>query len=143
MSVKQLSIFLENKGGRLADVTKVLGENSVDISALSIADTTDFGILRMIVSDPVKAESALKDAGYAVSITEVLAIAIDDDPGSLSKVLQSLVAQGIEVEYIYAFIGKNDKRALVVVKVQDMSKAAEVLKEADVCILNDEEVYKL
>ena len=65
MSVKQLSIFLENKGGRLADVTKVLGENSVDISALSIADTTDFGILRMIVSDPVKAESALKDAGYA------------------------------------------------------------------------------
>ncbi len=143
MSVKQLSIFLENKGGRLADVTKVLGENSVDISALSIADTTDFGILRMIVSDPVKAESALKDAGYAVSITEVLAIAIDDDPGSLSKVLQSLVAQGIEVEYIYAFIGKNDKRALVVVKVQDMSKAAEVLKEADVDILNDEEVYKL
>ena len=143
MSVKQLSIFLENKGGRLADVTKVLGENSVDISALSIADTTDFGILRMIVSDPVKAESALKDAGYAVSITEVLAIAIDDDPGSLSKVLQSLVAQGIEVEYIYAFIGKNDKIALVVVKVQDMSKAAEVLKEADVDILNDEEVYKL
>ena len=143
MSVKQLSIFLENKGGRLADVTKVLGENSVDISALSIADTTDFGILRMIVSDPVKAESALKDAGYAVSITEVLAIAIDDDPGSLSKVLQSLVSQGIEVEYIYAFIGKNDKRALVVVKVQDMSKAAEVLKEADVDILNDEEVYKL
>lgn len=143
MSVKQLSIFLENKGGRLADVTKVLGENSVDISALSIADTTDFGILRMIVSDPLKAEAALKNAGYAVSITEILAIAIDDAPGSLSKALQSLVENDIEVEYIYAFIGKTDRRALVVVKVQNMDKAASVLQEAGVDILTDEEVYRL
>ena len=143
MSVKQISIFLENRGGRLADVTKVIGENGIDISALSIADTTDFGILRMILSDPVKAEQVLKENGYAVSISPVLAIAIDDSPGALSKVLQKLGEEGIEVEYIYAFIGKSDTRALVVLKVKDMDKAAGILTDMGVDVLKDEEVYKL
>ncbi len=143
MSVKQISVFLENKEGRLADVTKVLGEQGIDISALSIADTTNFGILRMIVNDPVQAESILKDAGYAVRVSEVLAIAVEDTPGALSKALDVLEKSSIEIEYIYAFIGKTDNRALVVLKVKDMDKAAEVLADADIYVLRDEEVYTL
>ncbi len=143
MSVKQISVFLENKEGRLADVTKVLGEQGIDISALSIADTTNFGILRMIVNDPVQAESILKNAGYAVRVSEVLAIAIEDTPGALSKSLEVLEKSSIEIEYIYAFIGKTDSRALVVLKVKDMDKASKVLTDADIYVLRDDEVYTL
>ncbi len=143
MSVKQISVFLENKEGRLADVTKVLGEQGIDISALSIADTTNFGILRMIVNDPVQAESILKNAGYAVRVSEVLAIAVEDTPGALSKALDVLEKNSIEIEYIYAFIGKTDNRALVVVKVKDMDKASRVLTDADIYVLRDDEVYTL
>ena len=143
MSVKQISVFLENKGGRLADVTKVLGERGIDISALSIADTTNFGILRMIVNDPVQSEAILKDKGYAVRISEVLAIAVEDTPGALSKALDILERNDIEIEYIYAFIGKTDNRALVVLKVKDMDKASQVLTAANIYVLKDEEVYTL
>lgn len=143
MSVKQISVFLENKGGRLADVTKVLGERGIDISALSIADTTNFGILRMIVNDPVQSEAILKDKGYAVRISEVLAIAVEDTPGALSKALDILERNDIEIEYIYAFIGKTDNRALVVLKVKDMDKASQVLTDANIYVLKDEEVYTL
>ncbi len=143
MSVKQISVFLENKEGRLAEVTRVMGENHIDISALSIADTTNFGILRMIVNDPVKAESILKDHGYAVRITSVLAIAIEDVPGTLSVALETLDKNAIAVEYIYAFVGKTDSRALVVLKVSEMDKAKDLLSDAGVCVLEDEEVYKL
>lgn len=143
MSVKQISVFLENKGGRLADVTKVLGERGIDISALSIADTTNFGILRMIVNDPVQSEAILKDKGYAVRISEVLAIAVEDTPGALSNALDILERNDIEIEYIYAFIGKTDNRALVVLKVKDMDKASRVLTDANIYVLKDEEVYTL
>ena len=143
MSVKQISVFLENKGGRLADVTKVLGERGIDISALSIADTTNFGILRMIVNDPVQSEAILKDKGYAVRISEVLAIAVEDTPGALSNALDILEINDIEIEYIYAFIGKTDNRALVVLKVKDMDKASRVLTDANIYVLKDEEVYTL
>ncbi len=143
MSVQQISVFLENKGGRLADVTKVMGENGIDISALSIADTTNFGILRMIVNDPAKAEEVLKEKGYAVRISPVLAIAIDDVPGALSQALDVLERERIEIEYIYAFIGKTDSRALVVLKVKDMEGAKRILKDAGVCVLKEEEVYTL
>ncbi len=143
MSVKQISVFLENKGGRLADVTKVLGEQAIDISALSIADTTNFGILRMIVNSPDRAEAILKEQGYAVRISEVLAIAVEDTPGALSKALAVLEDSGIEIEYIYAFIGKTDSRALVVLKVKDMDKASQALRSANIYVLKDEEVYTL
>jgi len=95
MSVKQISVFLENKAGRLADVTKVLGENHIDISALSIADTTHFGILRLIVNDPDRAEHVLRENGFTVSSSPVLAIAVDDVPGALSEALSAL---GLEYE---------------------------------------------
>lgn len=143
MSVKQISVFLENKGGRLADVTKALGEQGIDISALSIADTTNFGILRMIVNNPDRAESALKEKGYAVRVSEVLAMAVEDTPGSLSGALDILEKSGIAIEYIYAFVGKTDSRALVVLKAGDMDKASRVLTDAGICVLGDEEVYKL
>lgn len=92
MDVKQISVFLENKSGRLAEVTKILGENNIDISALSIADTTDFGILRLIVNDPDKAEKVLKENGFTVSSTNVIAIGVEDKPGGLSKALEILDA---------------------------------------------------
>lgn len=137
------SSILENRSGRLADVTKILGEHGVDISALSVADTTGFGILRLIVSNPVLAESVLKEKGYAVSISEVLAIAISDTPGSLSAALAVLDENQIEIEYIYAFVGKTDKRALVILKVTNMDAAVSVLKNTDALVLSDEEVYAL
>lgn len=143
MSVKQISVFLENKAGRLADVTKVLGENNIDISALSIADTTHFGILRLIVNDPDRAEHVLRENGFTVSSSPVLAIAVDDVPGALSEALSALTENGIGVDYIYAFVGKTQNRALVIFRVEDTETAAEVLKRAGVMVLEDEEVYSL
>lgn len=143
MSVKQISVFLENKAGRLADVTKVLGSNKIDISALSIADTTHFGILRLIVNDPDAAEIILKDAGFTVSSSPVLAIAIEDTAGSLSIALDALDAKAIGVDYIYAFVGKTQTKALVIFRVEDIPAATKVLTEAGITVLKDEEVYSL
>ena len=119
MLVKQISIFLENKSGRLAEVTKVLGENNIDISALSIADTTDFGILRLIVNNPDKAEKVLKDNEFTVSCTSVIAIAVEDTPGGLAKALSILEEESIGIEYMYAFVGKADDEALVIIRVEN------------------------
>lgn len=143
MSVKQISVFLENKAGRLADVTKVLGSNKIDISALSIADTTHFGILRLIVNDPDSAEVILRDAGFTVSSSPVLAIAIEDTAGSLSIALDALDAKEIGVDYIYAFVGKTQTKALVIFRVEDIPAATKVLTEAGITVLKDEEVYNL
>ena len=141
--VKQISVFLENKEGRLADVTQTLGENSINIRALSIADTTDFGILRMIVNDPDKALAALKAADFTVSIKEVLAIGIVDEAGSLSKALRKLQENGIVIEYMYAFSGKSGDKPLVILKLSDNIKAVEVLTAIGVAVISAEEVYSL
>lgn len=143
MSVKQISVFLENKAGRLADVTRVLGSNKIDISALSIADTTHFGILRLIVSDPDTAETILRDAGFTVNSSPVLAIAIEDTAGSLSRALDALNEKQIGVDYIYAFVGKTQTKALVIFRVEDIPAATEVLSAAGITVLKDEEVYSL
>lgn len=143
MSVKQISVFLENKAGRLADVTRVLGSNNIDISALSIADTTHFGILRLIVNDPDAAENILRDAGFTVNSSPVLAIAIEDTAGSLSNALDILNEKQIAVDYIYAFIGKTQAKALVIFRVEDIPAATEVLTAAGITVLKDEEVYSL
>lgn len=143
MSVRQISVFLENKAGRLADVTKVLGENHIDISALSIADTTHFGILRLIVNDPDRAEEVLREKGFTVSSSPVLAIAIDDVPGALSEALEALTTSGIGVDYIYAFVGKTQNKALVIFRVENTEVAAELLRKAGILVLRDEEVYSL
>ncbi|MDQ2086656.1 ACT domain-containing protein [Herbivorax sp. ANBcel31] len=143
MHVKQISVFLENKSGRLAEVTKVLGENNIDISALSIADTTDFGILRLIVNEPEKAEKVLKESEFTVSSTSVIAIGVEDKPGGLSRALDILDAESIAIEYMYAFVGKKSDQALVILRVEDSSKAVDVLTQKDIKVLSADKVYKL
>jgi hypothetical protein len=143
MLVKQISIFLENKSGRLAEVSKTLGEHNIDISALSIADTTDFGILRLIVNKPEEAESILKDCGFMVNCTNVIAIGVEDKPGGLSAALEILNAQKIGVEYMYAFVCKAEKEALVILRVEDPEKAIAVLIENKINVLTAESVYQL
>lgn len=143
MLVKQISVFLENKSGRLADVTKVLAANEINISALSIADTTDFGILRLIVSNPELAEKVLGKNGFTVSCTDVIAIAVEDRPGGLSEVLNILEEQCLDIEYMYAFVGKASGKALVILRVEDTDKAIMIMELNGISVLPSQQVYKL
>lgn len=142
MKVKQISIFLENKSGRLAQVTEVLGENNINIRALSIADTTDFGILRLIVNEPDKAYLVLKEAGFTVSFTDVIAVEVTDKPGGLAKVLKELDRAGINIEYLYAFVQKTADAALVVFRVEQLEEAVKVLLASGTRVMSGDEVYK-
>lgn len=143
MKVRQISIFLENKFGRLAQVTRVLGKNGVNIRALSIADTTDFGILRLIVNEPEKAGSILKESGFTVSITDVIAVEVADTPGGLAVALEALEKAGINIEYLYAFVQKASNAALVVFRVEQVDEAISVLQQSGIHILGEEEVCRL
>lgn len=143
MFVEQISIFLENKSGRLAEVTRVLADNDIDISALSIADTKDFGILRLIVNNPEKALLILKEQGFTVSSTNVIAIGVQDKPGGLSKALEILDRLKIGIEYMYAFVSKAEDEALVLLRVEDPTRAVEVLRENGISVLSAKQVYKL
>ncbi|WP_027364162.1 ACT domain-containing protein [Desulfotruncus alcoholivorax] len=143
MKVKQISVFLENKSGRLAQVTRVLGDNNINIRALSIADTTDFGILRLIVNNPDSAYRVLKEAGFTVSTTDVIAVEVKDDPGGLAKVLEILQNVHINIEYLYAFLQKATNAALVVFRVEQLDEAIKVLQENNVSILEGSKVYSL
>ncbi len=143
MFVKQISVFLENKSGRLAEVTSILGSSNIDISALSIADTTDFGILRLIVNKPEEAEEVLRSNGFTMSITNVIAIGVKDEPGGLAKALKVLESRNTEIEYMYAFVSKKEDEALVILKTGDPAKAVAVLTEQGISVLSSDEVYKL
>jgi hypothetical protein len=143
VKVRQISVFLENKSGRLAQVTQVLGENGINIRALSIADTTDFGILRLIVSDPDRAYRALKEGGFTVSTTEVIAVEVADTPGGLSAALQTLDQAGINIEYLYAFVQKASSAALVVFRVEQLDEAIKALQASGTRILSEQEVTLL
>ena len=143
MKVKQISVFLENKAGRLSELARALRERDINIRALSLADTTDFGILRMIVDRPDEAFKTLKESGYSAAETEVLAVEVSDSPGGLSIVLEELNRAGINVEYIYAFVEKKEDNAVVVLRVEDLEDAVAVLKNKGVAILSAEEVYSL
>lgn len=140
---KQISVFLENKAGRLARVTKVLGEACINIRALSIADTSDFGILRIIVNNPDKAYQILKDAGFTVSETEVIAVQVPDLPGSLAGVLEQMSEEKLNIEYLYAFLGTNQEDALVIFKVEDIQLARKSFKEMGINFLEEQELYQL
>lgn len=142
MLIKQISVFLENKSGRLAEVTKILGDNGIDLIALSISDTTDFGILRLIVNKPEKAEKVLNDKELTVSCTEVIAISIADKPGSLASALSVLAENSIGIEYMYA-VGKDTDGAVVILRVEDAKKAIEVLTDKGVKVLNSTTLYQL
>lgn len=141
--LKQISIFVQNEAGRLAEITGVLRDNGIDIKALSIADTTDFGILRIIVDKPEMAENCLKEAGYTVSITKVLAIGISDRPGGLCTVLELLRDHDITVEYMYAFVGRLDNLAYVIIRVADTEKTVGILKADGVSVLDGSAVDKI
>lgn len=142
MKAKQLSIFLENKVGRLAEVTGVLGIKGINIRALSLADTSDFGVLRLIVDDPDHAQKALKEEGYTVSITEVIAVRVPDRPGGLGRVLKSFIDLEVNIEYMYAFAGKNGDDAVVVFRVEDPARAIPILKQHGVGLLTEDEIYQ-
>lgn len=128
MIIKQISVFLENKPGTLAEVLAVLGEHNINIRAMSVADTADFGILRLVVNEPDKVEQALKGASLAVKTTPVLAMKVSDKPGGLLAEVKKLTAAGINIEYVYAFAAPAAEEARVVLKVDDLAKAEKVLK---------------
>jgi len=131
MSVKQISVFIENKTGKLAEVTRYMADNNVNMKALSVADTHDFGILRIICEDHTTAVNALKDGGYVIAETEVLAVEIPDKPGSLAEILETLVKADIAVEYTYAFLSvKNIGHAYMIFRVDDNALASSTLVEA-------------
>ncbi|MEG2428766.1 MAG: ACT domain-containing protein [Oscillospiraceae bacterium] len=138
MIIKQISVFIENKRGRLAEITKVLKEANIDIRALSIADTKDFGILRLIVNDADKAIDILKKDGFTVSITKVIGIGIDDKPGGLAKAMMVLNQNQISVEYMYAFISRTAQTAYVILRVEDNELAIKVLTENDFQIMEND-----
>ena len=143
MLVKQISIFLENSKGRLFSVTKILAENNINIRALSIADTTDFGILRLIVNDPDQAYKVLKENNFTVRITEVVAVEIPDTPGGLCSVLEELSEHSIAVEYMYAFLGSVSAKAMVILKIDDVEKASLILNSSKINLIHSDEVYRL
>jgi hypothetical protein len=127
MFIKQLSIFIENKVGRLQAIMDTLSENDINIRALSIAETTEFGILRIITPDVDKAKQVLRDAAVISKITDVIAVYIDDRAGGLAKMLKSVTDSGINVEYMYAFLGRREGKALMVLKADDEAKAEQAL----------------
>lgn len=141
MQIQQLSIFVENKSGRLAEITEILGRANVDIRAISVADTSDFGILRLIVDKPQDAVKALKEAGLTVSLTSVIAVGIDDHPGEFAKAMRILADADISVEYMYAFISRDKGKAFVILRVDDSEKAMEHLRAKGVALLAAEEIY--
>ena len=143
MKVEQISIFLENKAGRLAEVTGILGSSGINIRALSLADTSDFGILRLIVNDHEKAKQILKEQGFTVGRTEVVAVEVEDRPGGLNNILQILFEAGINVEYMYAFVQHSGKNAVIIFRFDNLDEAINLLQKEGIHIYKGEEVYRL
>lgn len=137
--IKQLSVFIENKPGRLCQVTKIISDNGINIHALSIADTTDFGILRIIVKDYEKAKRVLKEQGFTVKITDVIAVSLEHTPGSLAGVLKKLEDADISIEYMYAFTSRSDNHdALVILRLSNQEQSVEKLRAMKVDILESD-----
>jgi hypothetical protein len=143
MRVEQISVFLENRAGRLAEITRVLGEAGVNIRALSLADTSDFGILRLIVSDNDKAKAALKERGFTVGKTNVVAVEVEDKPGGLNRILELLSNQSINVDYMYAFVQHSGENAVIIFRFDDIDKAVDLLRENNIKVLEGKTVYTL
>lgn len=140
MFIKQISVFLENKKGRLASVTGCLSEAGVDLRAMSMADTSDFGILRLIVDDNEKAMEVLKEQGFAASQTDVVAVAFDDEVGAMAKTLKIFDENEINLEYLYVFFAQNDSKVVTVFRVVDAEAAVKILKENGVNVLSAEDI---
>lgn len=143
MKVQQISIFIENKSGRLAEITRILGDAGINIRALSLADTTDFGILRLIVNDGLKANSVLKEKGFTVNMTEVVAVEVPDRPGGLSSILQTLDSAEINVEYMYAFVERSGGNAVIIFRFDETDKAIATLKANNFKMLEGSCLYNM
>lgn len=143
MVIKQLSIFVENKAGRLAEITATIAAAGIDIRALSIADTTNFGILRLIVDKPDVAEKALREAGLTVSLTNVIAVGIPDQPGGFAVAMKALADEDVDIEYMYAFISRDEGRACVILRVGNNDAAIAALQKSGIEILTAEMIYSL
>ena len=143
MRVNQISVFLENKSGRLAELTRVLADNDINIRALCVAETIDYGVLRLIVSDPERAKKALTDSGFTVTETGVLVAEIPDRPGGLARAIERLAAGGLNIEYVYAFVTSSGESAFVVFRLEGVDEAARILSDAGIRVLSGEEVYRL
>jgi hypothetical protein len=141
MEVLQLSVFLENAAGRLAEVAEVLAAEGINIRALSLADMAEFGILRLVVNDTARAHAALKQAGFTANTTPVIAVGIPDAPGGLAAVLRALGSREVAVEYMYAFAGRGDGRATLIFRVADSERALAALREQRHQILDGAEVH--
>lgn len=143
MAIKQISVFVQNQKGALTNVLKIIAENKIEIRALSIADTSDFGILRFITEESEKATLALSENHFISSITEVVGAKVSDKPGGLAEVVELLAHNNIDVEYLYAFVTHSGHQACVVFRVNDNELAEKVLKSAGVELINKEDIAKL
>lgn len=137
MKTNQISVFIENRSGRLAKITTALGNVGINIRAMSLADTSDFGILRLIVSNTEKARETLSDHGFTVRVSAVIAVAVPDTPGALGNLLSLMEHAGLDVEYMYAFVEKNMDQAIIIFRFDDTDKAIEVLMENDINMIEE------
>jgi hypothetical protein len=143
MRVKQISVFLENKAGRLSEVTSILAESQINIRALSVADTSDFGVLRLIVSDNQKALDALKNNGFSVGITDVVAVEVADKPGGLHQILSLLHKAQINVEYMYAFVHQSGNNAVMIFRFDQIDEAVKLLEDNGLTVIDGDKIYLL
>jgi len=143
MIVKQLSVFLENRAGRLAEVIGVLGDAGVNIRALSVAETADFGVVRMIVADADKAHGLLKEHSITSAETGVIAIEVPDKPGGLAELLQTVAGTGVNIEYMYAMLERREEKAVMIFRIDDTEAGLKKLQDAGVKVLEPAEVYEL
>ncbi|MCX7635323.1 MAG: ACT domain-containing protein [Syntrophales bacterium] len=143
MKVEQISVFLENKPGGIAEVTRIIKDANINIRTLSLADTTDFGILRLIVNDVDKTSRVLRDNGFRVSRTTVVAVEVPDRPGGLHSILEVLTRENINVEYLYAFVEKSGENAVIIFRFDDSDAAIEVLKKNNFTVLSGDKLYSL
>lgn len=141
MSIRQLSVFAENKNGALYEITRVLEESGIDIRAFSVADTENYGVLRLIVNDPTKAAFCLSESGKIVTVTDVIGVRISDAPGGLSGVLKTTTENGISLEYLYAFAGRREGSAFVVLRVEDKAQAEKILSANGFTLLEESELH--
>jgi len=141
--VEQISVFLENKAGRLAEVTRILTEANINIRALSLADTSDFGILRLIVNNHDKAKAELKKAGFAVAKTEVAAVEVSDQPGGLNHILRILKKASVNVEYMYAFVQQSGANAVLIFRFDNLDEAIRILSDNKVRVIKGEKLYAM
>lgn len=143
MKITQISVFLENKKGRLFEAAATLGQAHVDIKALTIAENEDFGVLRLIVDKPDQALTALKESGFVASLTDIVAVEVSDRPGGLAEVLAILNEQDLNVEYMYAFVEKTEDKAIVVFRFDNIDKAVTVLTNNNIRVIGKKDIEGL